>query len=77
MQTHLKASHPDRSQPTGLMAVIPMFVDASPILLVSDAVLLVSDAVFGGELLVSDAVLGGEAFGGDRPVLGQESLLLS
>ena len=36
---HLKASQPERSHPTGLMAVIPMFVDASAILkLVSGAV---------------------------------------
>ena len=35
---HWKASQPVRSQPTGLIAVIPMFVEASPMIeLVSKA----------------------------------------
>ena len=39
MREYWKASQPERSHPTGLMAVIPMFVDASAILkLVSGAV---------------------------------------
>ena len=54
-EVHLKASQPDRSQPTGLMAVIPMFVDASAILkLVSD---VVGKEVFGRDRQVLDRLL--------------------
>ena len=52
-EVHLKASQPDRSQPTGLMAVIPMFVDASAIL-VSD---VVGKEVFGRDRQVLDRLL--------------------
>ena len=52
-EVHLKASQPDRSQPTGLMAVIPIFVDASAIL-VSD---VVGKEVFGRDRQVLDRLL--------------------
>ena len=52
-EVHLKASQPDRSQPTGLMAVIPMFVDASAIL-VSD---VVGKEVLGRDRQVLDRLL--------------------